>query len=194
MKKLNILLAIVLVAIGLSCDDNNIGLYKGPSQIHFLEQSGSIIVNNTNPVYTIQVGISKAIETDQNYEVIIDTENSTAVEGVAFELLNNTVHIPAGAVLGEIQIKGLFSGAQPDGELLRVQLKGINGSETAAFNNSFDLNLFKFCDFDRDAFVGTYQVFEHSYFGEFEYEVVITAGDNCRWLLGSVRLGSSGKF
>lgn len=178
MKKYNILIAVLIAFIGLSCDDNKIDLYNGPSQAHFIEQSGSMIVQETDPIYTIEVGLSKALDTDQSFEIIIDSENSTAIEGVGFELLTKNIIIPAGSVIGEVEVKSLYNGSQPEGELLRIQLEGINGSEVAGFYSSFDLNLFKFCDFDRDAFIGTYQVYEHSYFGEFEYEVEITAGDD----------------
>lgn len=178
MKKLNILFALAMAIIGLSCDDNKIDLYNGPSQIHFVEQGGSMIINDTDPVYTIQVGVSKSVETDRTFEVIIDAENSTAEEGVGFELLSKSITIPAGSVLGEIEVKGLFDGAQPEGDLLRLQLKGNTASDVASFYSSFDLLLYKFCDFHRDAFIGTYQVYEHSFFGEFEYEVEITAGDD----------------
>ncbi|MBS2100376.1 DUF4843 domain-containing protein [Carboxylicivirga linearis] len=178
MKKINVILVLTLAVLGLSCQQNEIEQYNGPSQIHFLEQSGSMIVNESNPLYTIEVGVSKAVDTDRTFEVVIDSEKSTAEEGVNFVVVNNQLVIPAGEVLGSIDVQGVYEGSEPNGVKLVLQLYSANSNELAGYNNSFELNLFKFCDFDRDAFIGTYRVYEHSYFGEFEYEVEITAGDD----------------
>ena len=171
-----------LVALGLllwSCQANEVGTYDGPSQIHFMESKGSMIINDTNPEFTIEVGVSKAVDIDRSFNVKVDIDNSSAIEGQSFELVNNKVTIPAGEVLGSIVVKGLFEGAEPLGQVLKLNLGADNSDEVAKYSNTFTLDLFKFCDFDRDAFVGTLHVTETDFWKNvYEYEVTSVAVDN----------------
>lgn len=178
MKIKNILMVLSLILFFASCDDNKVELYSGPSQIHFIDAKGSLIVDDTNPEFTIEVGVSKAVDTDRTFDITIDEENSSAIEGLSFELVSKQITIPAGEVVGQFEVKGLFSGAEPLGQQLSLQLESSNVDEVAGFSNEFTLQLYKFCDFDRDAFIGTYQVYEHSTYGEFEYTARVTAGDD----------------
>ncbi len=178
MKIQYISLFVTLAILIGSCTDNKVEIYDGPSQVHFLETKGSLIVDDTDPVFEIEVGVSKAVDQNRSFEVVIDEPNSTAQEGVDFILLNNIIEIPAGEVIVKAQVKGLYDGAKPFGSTLALTLRATKADEEAAYNNSYKLDLFKFCDFDRDAFIGSYHVFEHAYNGEFEYDVEITAGDD----------------
>lgn len=172
--KINALLAL-LVLLG-ACANNDIELYNGPSQAHFIEIGSNVLVDDTNPVFTIEIGLTKAVESDRTFNIMIDSDVSSALEGVNFELLTSTVNIAAGQVKGEVQVKGLFEAAEAEGALLRLYLHAENTNNLAGFRNNYDLMLFKQCDFDRDAFIGRYTVHEHSTFGEFQYEVNATAG------------------
>lgn len=178
MKKIvyniNVLFALIIL-LG-SCANNDIEPYNGPSQIHFIEMSSNELVDDTNPVFIVEVGVTKAVDQDRTFDVVVDSDVSSAIEGVNFELLTPNVTIAAGEVIAEVQVKGLFESAEPEGVLLRLNLAAGNTIDVASFRNSYDLMLFKQCDFNRDAFIGRYTVYEHSIFGEFEYEVNATAG------------------
>nr|WP_319397990.1 hypothetical protein [uncultured Carboxylicivirga sp.] len=170
-----------LVAVGLllwNCQPNEVATYDGPSQIHFIESRGSMIIDGNNPEYNIKVGVNRAVDTDRIFTVVIDEENTSSVEGVDFEFVNKEITIAAGEVLGEVTIKGIFEGAEPLGTQLSLRLNSSISNEVAEYSNEYTLQLYKFCDFDRDAFIGTYMVYEHSTYGEFEYTAKVTAGDD----------------
>lgn len=175
-SKINISLIVLCILFLSSCHDNSIELFDGASQIHFVQEEGNIIVDETNPIYSIEVGVIKPVDVDRTFSIIIN-ENSSAKENMHFELLDNEVSIPAGEVFGNIEIKCLFEDAEPEGLDLYLSLDSSNAEEVAEFKDVYRVGLFKFCTFDRDAFVGTYYVYEHAFNGEFEYEVEIEAGD-----------------
>lgn len=172
-------IGLVVVSLLLTrCASNEVELYNGPSQIHFVEETGSMIVNDSNPIFSIEVGVSKPVDYKRTFDVVIDTESSSAIEGQSFELLNSQVLVEAGKTMATIDVQGLFDGSEPSGVLLKLKLSSENKDEVAQFKNSFELELFKFCEFNRDAFIGTYHVYEHANNGEFEYDVTITEGDD----------------
>lgn len=177
MQKLKYTYILILALILGACQDNDVDLYNGPSLIHFMGTGNNELVNNTNPVFTIGVGVTAAVGHDRVFNVLIDTETSTAVEGVSFELLTPQVNIPAGSVTGEVQVQGLYEGTDTEGSLISLLLSSET-DEIAEFKNNYKLVIFKQCDFYRDAFIGRYKVYEHSEFGEFEYEVNATAGSD----------------
>ena len=177
MQKLKFTYILILAILLGACQNNNVELYNGPSLIHFMGTGSNELVNNTNPVFTIGVGVTAAVDHDRVFDVVIDTENSTAIEGVGFELLTPQITIAAGSVLGDIQVQGLYEGAEAEGSLISLVLSS-GKDKVADFKNNYKLVMFKQCDFYRDAFIGRYKVYEHSEFGEFEYEVNATAGSD----------------
>ncbi|MBR8536403.1 DUF4843 domain-containing protein [Carboxylicivirga sediminis] len=171
--------AIVLLILSGACTENNLELYDGPSMIHFLETTNSVLVDETNPVVSIEVGVTKALETDRVFNVEIDPNGTSAVEGISFELLTPQVTIKAGEVLGNVQVQGLYEGAEPDGQSIKLMLSATNTEWVADFQNSYYLELYKFCDFEQSAFIGTFKVLETDYWqNTFEYEVEAVAGDD----------------
>ncbi len=169
---------VLLVLLG-ACQENNVELYDGPSLIHFLETKGNVLIDESNPVITIEVGVTKALDVSRVFDVVVDTDESTAVEGLSFELLTPTVTVDAGEVIAEVQVRGLYTGAEPTGQLLKLSLSSSNTDEVASFQNAYNLELYKFCEFDQMAFVGTFQVVETDYWQNiFEYEVESVVGDD----------------
>jgi len=160
-----------------ACEQNKVGLYDGPDEAFFIKTSGSIVVDEANPTYTIEIGTSNVHNSERTYTIEVDTDQSSASEGFDFEFITNTVTILANEATGMFEVKGLYNGVSPDGRT--AVFKITSSSEGIAdYKQNFALDLFKFCSFDLDAFIGNYQVHENSYFGYFSYTSVSTAGEN----------------
>lgn len=176
---INKLVPLVIILLLGACHDNNVELYNGPSQIHFTETNSSILVDESEPMVNIQVGVTKAVDVDRQFTIQVDIDESTAIEGVGFELLSPQITIKAGEVLGEVQVRCLYAGAEPNGQLLKLNLTAGNSESVADFQNAYYLELYKYCDFSQSTFIGTFQVIETDYWqNTYEYEVEATAGDD----------------
>ncbi|TLX78379.1 hypothetical protein E9993_01490 [Labilibacter sediminis] len=177
-KRIYIPLMVIFTVMCTSCYDNSVKEYSGPSQVRFIEERGSMIVDNTNPVYSIGIGVNKAVNKDRTYEIMIN-ESSSAIEGEQFEFVNKQVLIPAGEVIGTVGITGVYENSDPLGVELSLYIDAEDGNEVANYSNTYDLSLFKFCNFDQSAFVGTFHVIETDAWNRvYEYEVDVEAGDD----------------
>jgi len=153
-------------------------VYSGPSQVHFVNSHDNVIITEEKMIVPIEVGITKTVDYDQTFKVVVDTENSTAIQGVHFELASNDVVVPAGTAIAPIELIALNENAVEEGATLRLTLDAENKENVAIFDDKFEINLFKFCEFDRRAFVGKFNVIEESRDGTFVYEIEIVAGES----------------
>jgi len=147
MKKTVLLLtAVVLSAFMFSCDeDNDIHTYGEDTVTYFTDTAGNLFVTADNPSTMIEVVSSTTTSAARTFSVSVDTDASTAVEGVEFTLPSNTVTIPAGSYFGSFEVAGLFDGALESGSTLVLNL---TGASTAVFDTTFNLGIFKLCESD----------------------------------------------
>ncbi|MCG8579801.1 MAG: hypothetical protein MI866_07795 [Bacteroidales bacterium] len=168
-----VLLSSLLLA---ACEQNKVGLYEGPDEAFFMETSGSMIVDEANPTVLIEIGTSTVQSTERNYTVEVDTEQSSAAEDADFELVSNTITIPANETIGSFEVRGLYDGVSPDGRTAVFKITA-SGEGIADYKNHYTLDLFKFCSYERTAFVGNYTVYENSsVFGPYNYPVTTMPG------------------
>lgn len=161
-----------------ACEQNKVGLYEGPDEAYFLETSGSIIVDEANPVISIDIATSTVHSSERTYTVEVDTEQSSASEGADFELISNTIIIPANETIGSFEVRGLYNGVSPDGRTAVFKITAI-GEGIADYKNHYELDLFKFCSYERDAYVGNYTIYENSsVFGPYNYPVNTMPGED----------------
>lgn len=161
-----------------ACEQYKVDVYEGPNEAYFLETSGSIIVDEANPVTSIEIGTSAIENSDRSYLIEVDTEQSTAIEGADFELVSNTITIPANESIGTFEVRGLYNGVSPDGRTAVFRINAT-GEGIAEYKNLYALDLFKFCSFERDAFVGNYTIYENSsVFGPYNYPVSTMPGED----------------
>jgi hypothetical protein len=177
LNKLNILFFASLMLLAVACEQHEVGLYSGPDQVHFMTTSGSLIVDETNPSFTIEIGTSRVADKERNYTILLVEDGSSATEGLDFEFVTNTVTIPAGETIGSFEVRGLFEGVTIDGTMAQLSIQPAQG-ELATYDDAYELGLYKFCTYEQAAFIGDYTVYEASYWGNFEYPVSNTAGGN----------------
>ncbi|MCU4176902.1 hypothetical protein [Carboxylicivirga sp. N1Y90] len=175
--KIKIGLFLGFVALMLQGCETESALYDGPDLVHFSEVSSQMVIKEREEnKATITVGSTTVSSVDRTYTIKILTDESTATEGGDFQLSSNTVTIPAGKVISTFDVIGLYDGASSDGTTLKLTIADASAGQLANFNNQYTIDLFKFCSFERDAFIGTYHAYEHSYWGEFEYDIHTQAG------------------
>ncbi|WP_430816484.1 hypothetical protein [Carboxylicivirga sp. RSCT41] len=176
LKHIYIMLMSSLLLLG--CEQNKVGLYEGPDEAYFLETSGSMIVDEGNPTVIIEIGTSTVQGTDRTYTVEVDNERSSAAEGTDFELVSHSVTIPANETVGTFEVRGLYDGVSPDGRTAVFRITA-SGEGIADYKNNYALGLFKFCSFEREAFVGNYTIYENSsVFGPYNYPVTTMPGED----------------
>jgi hypothetical protein len=153
-KSILLLTAVVLSTFMFSCDEENddIHIYDEGTVTYFTNTSSNLFVTADNPSTFIEVVSSSTSGSARTFTVSIDTDESTAIEGVEFTLPSNTVTIPAGSYVGLFEVAGLFDGALEAGSSLVLNL---SGTSTAGFDATYNLGIFKLCDSDLG---GTYEV------------------------------------
>jgi hypothetical protein len=147
MKKTVLLLtAVVLSTFMFSCDeDDDRHVYDSGTVTYFTETAGSLFVTADNPSVSVEIVSTTTSTAARTYTLSVDTDASTAVEGVEYTLSSNSVTIPAGSYFGSFDVNGLFDGALETGSTLVLNLTGDN---TAVFDTQFTLGIFKLCDSD----------------------------------------------
>ena len=147
MKKTILLLtAVVLSTFMFSCDeDDDRQVYNEGTVTYFTETASNLFVTSDNPSTSIEVVSSTTRAVARTFTVSVDTDASTAVEGVEFTLGSNSVTIPAGSYVGTFEIGGLFDGALETGSTLVLNL---SGASTAGFDTTYELGIFKLCESD----------------------------------------------
>ncbi|TRX72091.1 hypothetical protein [Carboxylicivirga sp. M1479] len=162
-NKLTIFLGIILMLT--SCKETETTVYDGPSLVHFITPWGELSVRDNNPEMPISIGTTSAVEYDRHYsiEVVRAQTLDEAIEGREYEIVDDLVTIPAGEVLGEFTVRGLFEGVTEAGTYATFTI-APQEDDLADFDNEYTLELMKFCDFSHNAFMGQYDVEESSYF------------------------------
>ena len=129
-----------------------------PEQVHFLNQSINTyyVQNSPTSVYNIGVGATTPSSVDRtvNYTV---TSPTGAVAGTQYTIVNSgTVVIPAGQVIGQIQVKGIFAGFpgnRIDTLIFRITSSNPKSSD---YNSETRLVMKKYCDVNIPALTGNY--------------------------------------
>ncbi|TVR14251.1 MAG: DUF4843 domain-containing protein [Balneolaceae bacterium] len=128
--------------------------YQGDQKVKFVESSSSFTA--FEPVDEKQIAVSHLIEESSNtsYTVSVDTEQSTAQEGVHFNMPSNSVTIPANEFIGHLVIELLQD------ELLeeKILVLNLDSPNTVISHRSITLSLAAFFEFERDNFLGEWEL------------------------------------
>jgi len=163
MKRIFALILIVSIGTFLACDDLNEPILLKEFQVGFQASTSdaSIDVRSTEDV-THQIPIMLIGE--QRNEAVtvtvrIDPDLTTALPGTMYELVNETITIPANSSFGNVELLVKRDGFVQPGERYEVVLQIIETSAKIALN--FDLHtatLETILPYDINDFVGTYSV------------------------------------
>ena len=162
MKKIFSILTIVSVTLFLqSCRGSEELAYDGNSQLLFSAPqstaTATIASGAGTATYNVPFGVLKQVDSDSDVTLVVDPANSTAVQGVDYNIPNATVTLKAGTATGVIPITLLEGGATLAGKKVAFKLKS-NSLTLAKFNQSFVLTLSLTCPFVNTKFTGNYSV------------------------------------
>ena len=133
--------AFVLALTG--CFPDNSRIYDGPLQVEFNPTSDTQRMSNGN-TYSANVQlIGPHQDSDVTINFEIDTENSTAVEGVHFEVGGRSTILPANSSFAQITVTAIEENIDDERPVVVITLLGNDTGDVMAAENfkTFSLTL-----------------------------------------------------
>ena len=189
--KLKIVVVTLLVFGTSSCDalldDEVTDFGATPVLVQFEDPDFTAFFLQTaeKPVYTYEIpitligGRNQPINQSVDVTVAVSSE-STAQEGVEFNLVDNTATIPAGEMTGSVTIEVISDNLDPfDPKTLVLEITD-SSALTISEDDQAAVVLQAACELDVASFYGTYDALED---GAYEYVVTISEGPEPNTLL-----------
>ena len=175
MKKnilLGTILSLTLLAGFTSCEEERI-VYNGPQYIMFADTLTVLGVENSEEYFDIYISGTRPMSKDRTFAVEV-IEESSAIEGLHYEIESNTVIIRADSVATRVRIRGLYENLEID-SIRSLTLRLISPEDThwdlyGDKELETKVMLQKICPFDVNAFSGYAMVtstFLYSYVGSY---------------------------
>ena len=101
-------LAAVAVLIALASCSQDFTTYSGPSHIMFSDTLYQYPVQENNEIFNVPVSATEKVDYDRTFGVEVIDKESNAIEGKHYRVLNNTVTIKAGEMVGNVQVQGIY--------------------------------------------------------------------------------------
>lgn len=157
---INLVLGFLMSFLIVSCETENM-TYDGESFLHFPSTTTAKLFvekGSGSKNLTINYGTISKVKGIHTVKLVVDTQKSTAVEGVDFTILNNNVsELKDGNLNGEFIIKALESGATLAGKKVVFKLESST-LKNAVFSNVFTLDIALSCPYTQSIFNGNYKV------------------------------------
>lgn len=160
MKKIKLLSLVALfsAAAFTSCTDDDKGerVYKGDALLNFHNGVSKDVFVFSGTGFTeidIDYGVVKAVSGTNTVTMVVDTETSTAVEGVDFTIIDGTDELVDGETTGQFKVRFLEEGAVQTGKVVNFKLSS-SSLESAVFNNTYTVNVSLSCEIT--SFVGDF--------------------------------------
>ncbi|WP_460540999.1 hypothetical protein [Echinicola sediminis] len=172
------LIGLLLMAVCFSSCEEDLQLYDGPAQAHFPQSSDTYFVTAEENPYTLKIGLTNVASSDRTVSISIDENSSTAIEGVDFTINSFQTVIQQGELFGELTIRGDFDNLSASKVVVFNLTQSDGEGGNAGFRQSFTLTLNQFCQYSRDALLGTYVNFSQFWGTGFLCEVVAGNASN----------------
>ena len=101
-------LAAVAALIALVSCSQDYTTYAGPSHIMFSDTLYQYAVQESNEVFNVPVSATEKADYDRTFGVEVVDKQSNAIEGKHYRILNNTVTIKAGEMVGNVKVQGIY--------------------------------------------------------------------------------------
>jgi hypothetical protein len=156
----SVLMAVLFLAgcdaLDFSASDN---IYKGEQKVKFVAASSALTAFESVDAKQIEISHLIAENSNTSYTVSVDTEESTAQEGVHFNIPSKSVTIPANEYIGHLVIELL----QEDLLEEKILVLNLDSPNTVVSHRSTTLSLAAFFEFERDNFLGEWEL-EYAWF------------------------------
>lgn len=152
---LGTVLSLVVLASFTSCEEEHT-VYDGPQYIMFADTLSVLGVENSNDYFDVYISATRVTDKNRTLAVEVIEQESSAIEGVHYEIASNTVTIKAGELATSVRIRGIYENLTID-EVPELKLRLISPEETQW--NLYEglettVMLQKICPFDINAFSG----------------------------------------
>ena len=149
------LLSALLVAVS-SCDtDAEYITYEGGSYTMFSDTLYQLPIQDNETFFEIPVVATKACNYPRVLAVEVVDSLSNAIEGYHYSLKSNTVVIPAGQMVGNVEVRGYHKNIEVSDSLgFALRLTGTEGAPWSSYGTEANVFLQKSCKFDINAFTG----------------------------------------
>ena len=101
-------LSAIAALIALASCSQDYTNYSGPSYIMFSDTLYQYAVQETNEVFNVPVSATEKADFDRTFAVEVVPKQSNAIEDRHYRILNNTVTIKAGEMVGNVQVQGIY--------------------------------------------------------------------------------------
>ena len=158
MKKIlqNSLLALCAVVGFVACDEQYI-TYSGPEYVMFADSISTNMILADAGTFAVPVASTVACNYDRTFGVEVVDSGSNAIEGLHYRLESNSVTIPAGEQVANVNVIGLYDNIEPTdslGFVLRLVMPEQLKWDLYEQNNTTKVVMYKSCPFDVNNFSG----------------------------------------
>ena len=158
MKKIlqNSLLALCAVAGFVACDEQYV-TYSGPEYVMFADSISTNMVLADASSFAVPVASTVACDYDRTFGVEVVDSGSNAIEGKHYRLESNSVTIPAGEQVAEVNVIGMYDNIEPTdslGFVMRLVMPEQLKWDLYEQNNTTKVVMYKSCPFDVNNFSG----------------------------------------
>ena len=149
-------LSAIAALIALASCSQDYTNYSGPSYIMFSDTLYQYAVQETNEVFNVPVSATEKADFDRTFAVEVVPKQSNAIEGRHYRILNNTVTIKAGEIVGNVQVQGIYENID-NTDSLGLTLKLVIPEKynwTDLYKDYTHVVMQKSCPFDINNFSG----------------------------------------
>ncbi len=151
MKIIKFLACLSFAALAVGCtgeDDHGLKSSSSEPVLNFsaskLDQSVFVFAETGFTDATVDFGTTTPVSGSHTVSLVVDTANSTAVEGTDFTIVNPTVELADGESTGQFQVKFLESGAVQEGKIVVFKLQSAT-LDNAVFSQSYKVTVSLTC-------------------------------------------------
>ncbi|MDD3004476.1 hypothetical protein [Flavobacterium sp.] len=161
MKKFKILSLLLLSVVFVNCSiSDGQKSYNGDNALFFGKgATQKVILDGSEESVTLPIEFSTVAAPKSSYEVklVLDAENSTAVEGVDFDFVTDVVTVESGVLTGAFSVRYYDAPSVTEGKKAVFTLESAT-IDTAVFKNTLTVTITKSCQIDLATFPLMYDV------------------------------------
>lgn len=157
MKNIVLFIFALFLTVNLSsCNTNERDDYSGEPLINFnvgTKKDVFVVAGSGQATATVKYGTVRPVSGSHQVKLVLDAANSTAVQGVDFQIVNPVDDLAAGETGGEFKIIALESGAVQSGKVAVFKIESST-LKNAGFDQTYTVKIALTCPIED--FVGSF--------------------------------------
>ncbi len=147
----------MILAIALCACNRNSNYYEGPEYIMFSDSLSVNMVLSYREYFNVPVVASNVCDYDRILAVEIIDKGSNAIEGYHYSLRSNTIVIPAGKTVANVEVHGYYERFEPADSLgftLKLVMPDAVKWDASLYPDHTKVVMYKSCPFALEDFTG----------------------------------------